>query len=81
MPGTRQVVNKYLHDSVCPNLTGREKDTVNSNISPNLYDKLELEELYAAFINFKYSFQLPEHTISQLFLKVLHYLAGLQKCY
>lgn len=81
VPGTRQVLNKYLQYRVCPNLTGREKGTVNSNTSPNLYDKLELEELNAAFISFKYSFQLPEHTIAQLFLNVLYYLAGLQKCY
>lgn len=81
VPGTRQVLNKYLQDRVFPNLTSGEKGTVNSNTSPNLYDKLELKELNAIFISFKYSFQLSEHTIPQLFLKVLYYLTGLQKCY
>lgn len=77
VPGTRQVLNKYLQDRVSPNLTSGEKGTVNANTS-NLYDKRELN---AIFISFKYSFQLSEHTIPQLFLKVLYYLTGLQKCY
>lgn len=55
MSGTRQVLNKYLQDTVFPNLTSGEKGTVNLNTPPNLYEKLEHKELNAIFISLKYS--------------------------